>query len=208
MAIEVKNEQIAKIDFYFVDGDTRSQTINYARNDITASEIRELQTMIRQGNLLIGDKNQATFGKISKATYMDRVTTTGIEAAIPVGKKKLASELYWISGDERSKSDERNYSTMTSSYNGQRYFIVNGTNRILTVTGKVPANITPTINTTTKVFRYALSGTVQESDKGQDSVTLRFTVQDTNTYESDEIEFVFTNVNTGTATDFSQTYTL
>ena len=87
MALEVKNEQIAKIDFYFFDGDTRSQTINYARNDITASEIRELQTMIQQGNLIIGDKNQATFGKISKATYTDRTTTTGIEAAIPVGKK-------------------------------------------------------------------------------------------------------------------------
>lgn len=87
MALEIKHEQIAKIDFYFVDGDTRTQTVNYARNDITASEIRELQTMIQQGNLIIGDKNQATFGKISKATYTDRATTTGIEAAIPVGKK-------------------------------------------------------------------------------------------------------------------------
>ena len=87
MAIVVTPESILKIEYYFVDGDTRTQTINNARSDVTASEIRELQAMIRQGNLLIGDKNQATFGKISKATFTRRATTKGIEAAIPTGKK-------------------------------------------------------------------------------------------------------------------------
>ena len=87
MAITVVQESLLKIEYYFVDGDTRTQTISNARSDVTASEIRELQTLIRQGNLLIGDKNQATFGKISKATFIGRATTKGIEAAIPTGKK-------------------------------------------------------------------------------------------------------------------------
>lgn len=87
MAIVTTLESFIKIDLYFVDGDTRMQTINNARSDVTASEIRELQTLIRQGNLLLGDKNGATFGKISKATHTRRATTKGIEAAIPTGKK-------------------------------------------------------------------------------------------------------------------------
>ena len=87
MAIVVTPERILKVEYYFVDGDTRTQSINNARSDVTASEIRELQTMIKQGNLLIGDKNQATFGKISKATFISRATTKGIEAATPTGKK-------------------------------------------------------------------------------------------------------------------------
>ena len=87
MDIITTPERILKIEYYFVDGDTRTQNINNARSDVTASEIRELQTMIKQGNLLIGDKNQATFGKISKATFIQRATTRGIEAAIPTGRK-------------------------------------------------------------------------------------------------------------------------
>lgn len=87
MAITVTQERILKVEYYFVDGDTRTQTINNARTDVTASEIRELQTLIKQDNLLIGDKNQATFGKISKAIFIGRATTKGIEAAIPTGKK-------------------------------------------------------------------------------------------------------------------------
>ena len=87
MTIVVVPERILKVEYYFVDGDTRTQTINNARSDVTATEIRELQTMIRENNLLIGDKNQATFGKISKATFIGRATTKGIEAAIPTGKK-------------------------------------------------------------------------------------------------------------------------
>lgn len=80
-------ESIMKMEYYFVDGDTRTQTINNARSDVTATDIRELQTLIKQGNLIIGDKNQATFGKIKKATFIRRTTTKGIEAAIPTGKK-------------------------------------------------------------------------------------------------------------------------
>lgn len=87
MAQTITNESFLKMELYFVDGDTRTQTINNARSDVTTSEIRELQTMIRQGNLLIGDKNQATFGKISKVTHTARTTVKGIEAAIPTGKK-------------------------------------------------------------------------------------------------------------------------
>lgn len=80
-------EHILKIEYYFVDGDTRTQTINNARSNVTRAEILQLQSLIRQGNLLIGDKNQAAFGKIRKATHITRQTTKGIYAATPTGKK-------------------------------------------------------------------------------------------------------------------------
>ena len=80
-------EHILKIEYYFVDGDTRTQTINNARSNVTRAEILQLQSLIRQGNLLIGDKNQAAFGKIRKATHITRRTTKGIYAATPTGKK-------------------------------------------------------------------------------------------------------------------------
>lgn len=84
MSETVKSDSILKFDFYFVDGDTRTQTINYGRSDVTTAEVRELQTLIRNGNLLIGDKNQATFGKISKVTHTARQTVT-IPAESPIG---------------------------------------------------------------------------------------------------------------------------
>lgn len=87
MAITYTQDSILKMEFYFVDGDTRTQNINNARSDVTSSEIRELQTMIREGNLLIGDKNQATFGKISKVTHTSRLTWKGIDADVPTGRK-------------------------------------------------------------------------------------------------------------------------
>lgn len=80
-------EQILKVELYFVDGDTRTQTINNARTDITAQEIQELQTLIRQGNTLIGDKDHSTFGKIRRAIHLTRGTTKGIYSTTPTGKK-------------------------------------------------------------------------------------------------------------------------
>lgn len=89
MADTVKTEQILKLEYYFVDGDTRTQVVNYGRSDVTTTEIRELQSLIRANNLLIGDKNQATFGKISAVTYTDRQTTT-TDAERPLGVQTLA----------------------------------------------------------------------------------------------------------------------
>lgn len=83
----IEYENILKLEYYFVDGDTRTQTVNNARSDISATEIQELQTLIRQGNILVGDKNQATFGKIKTAKKIRRTTTKGIYAATPTGKK-------------------------------------------------------------------------------------------------------------------------
>lgn len=87
MANTMTTEHILKIEYYFVDGDTRTQTINNARSNVTRNDILELQSLIRQGNLIIGDKNQAAFGKIKKATAITRLTVKGTYAATPTGKK-------------------------------------------------------------------------------------------------------------------------
>lgn len=73
-----------KLDTYFVDGDTRSITIKNPKDDIQASEISALNTLIQTDNLLIGDKSGATFGKITKASVVTKVTTTyGTETITP-----------------------------------------------------------------------------------------------------------------------------
>lgn len=57
-----------KFEAYFVDGDTRTFTLKNPKGSISTSEIEELQTLIRQNNLLIGDKMGGTFGKFDAVT--------------------------------------------------------------------------------------------------------------------------------------------
>lgn len=68
-----------KIDTFYVDGDTRVITLKNPKTTITDSEIEELETFIQTNNLLVGDKNGATFGRI---TTVDRVTTTTTDYGI------------------------------------------------------------------------------------------------------------------------------
>lgn len=64
-----------KIDFMFVDGDTRTQTLKNPKANITTEEIEELNSFIRANNLVIGDKGAATFGKIRRVTKVQGMTT-------------------------------------------------------------------------------------------------------------------------------------
>lgn len=64
-----------KIDFMFVDGDTRIQTLKNPKATIEASEIEALNAYIRANNLIIGDKGAATFGKIRRVTKINGMTT-------------------------------------------------------------------------------------------------------------------------------------
>lgn len=73
MADVITQTSELKIVTYFVDGDTRTLTIADPKTTLTSTDILNLQTQIRTGNLLIGDKSGATFGRINTA---DIVTTT------------------------------------------------------------------------------------------------------------------------------------
>lgn len=64
-----------KFEYQFVDGDTRIQTIKNPKETITTEQIQELNSYIQANNLLVGDKNGATFGKIRTVTKVSGTTT-------------------------------------------------------------------------------------------------------------------------------------
>lgn len=64
------------LDFLFVDEDTRLQKIKNPKNGIGSSDIDELNAWIQANNVVIGDKNGATFARIKSAI---RRTTTKTE---------------------------------------------------------------------------------------------------------------------------------
>lgn len=75
MADTITNSKTLKLEYDFVDGDTRTNNIKNPRDDITSNEIAELNTFLRANNALIGDKYQATFAQIRKATIVEKTTT-------------------------------------------------------------------------------------------------------------------------------------
>lgn len=56
------------IENYFVDGDTRTQTLKNPKLNIASSEIQSLQTYCQINQPIIGDKTGAAFGRINRAT--------------------------------------------------------------------------------------------------------------------------------------------
>ncbi len=68
MASKVTNEVIAAVEMKFVDGDTRTLNLKNPRADITTNDITDLNSYIQANNLLIGDKDGGTFGRITTVT--------------------------------------------------------------------------------------------------------------------------------------------
>ena len=75
MADVVKTSRSLIIENVFVDGDTRSLTLKNPRSDITESQITDLNSFLQETNILIGDKDGATFGRIRKVTRRSSTTT-------------------------------------------------------------------------------------------------------------------------------------
>lgn len=73
MADVITNTEELKIEYLFVDEDTRIQKIKNPRDDLTSGNIAELNAWLQANNVVIGDKNSATLARIKKAT---RVTQT------------------------------------------------------------------------------------------------------------------------------------
>lgn len=67
MATRTQTDNLV-IEYFFVDGDTRKQTIpNIDRNTATAEALSNLNAYLQENNLIIGDKTGATFGRIISA---------------------------------------------------------------------------------------------------------------------------------------------
>ena len=75
MADVVKTSRSLIIENVFVDGDTRSVTLKNPRSDISESQITDLNSFLQETNILIGDKDGATFGRIRKVTRRNSTTT-------------------------------------------------------------------------------------------------------------------------------------
>lgn len=64
-----------KIEYLFVDEDTRIQKIKNPRESLSKSDIEELNAWLQANNVVIGDKNGATFARIKKATKVETTKT-------------------------------------------------------------------------------------------------------------------------------------
>lgn len=76
MADTITSSDTLKIECLFVDGDTRTITLNNPRSNLTASEITALEQVIATNNLLIGDKYGGDFKRITKASRVRTQRTT------------------------------------------------------------------------------------------------------------------------------------
>lgn len=65
-----------KLDYLFVDEDTRVQKIKNPKDTLTKQDIEELNAWIQANNIIVGDKNGATFARIKKATRVTQTKTS------------------------------------------------------------------------------------------------------------------------------------
>lgn len=75
MADTIKTAHHLILETVFVDGDTRSITIKNPRSNISQSDITDLNSYMQENNILIGDKDGSTFGRIKKVTRRSSTTT-------------------------------------------------------------------------------------------------------------------------------------
>lgn len=67
MADTISTSKELIIENYFVDGDTRTQTLKNPKANITGTEIQALQTYMQTEQPIIGDQSGAAFGRINVA---------------------------------------------------------------------------------------------------------------------------------------------
>ena len=67
MADTIKSGSDLLIECLFLDGDTRTITLKNPRNDLTSTNIENLETFIQTENIIIGDRDGSDFRKIKRA---------------------------------------------------------------------------------------------------------------------------------------------
>lgn len=73
MSDVVTTSRVLRVSCGFVDGDTRVFTVKRPLDTLTATDIQRYSDFIAANNLLVGDKNSAPFGKISKAVRVNTI---------------------------------------------------------------------------------------------------------------------------------------
>lgn len=79
MADKILHEHELLIDNLFLDGDTRRITLKNPNDEITQTQITELNAMILNGGtstLLVGDRAGSAFRRINRVTRRDTTTIT------------------------------------------------------------------------------------------------------------------------------------
>ncbi len=74
MADTFKTTNELKIETMFVDGDTRTFSLKNPRADIAQSDIASLNAFMQDTNIIVGDKYGGRFGKILKASTVEKTT--------------------------------------------------------------------------------------------------------------------------------------
>ena len=74
MPDKVKYEHVLNIECLFLDGDTRTITLKNPKSSISTSKIAELETFIRENNILIGDRDGSDFRRIKKVVKRNSTT--------------------------------------------------------------------------------------------------------------------------------------
>lgn len=67
--------QTLKFDFLYVDGDTNTLTLKNPKRNISTSDIEDLQTFMRTNNIVVGDRDGGTFGRINGVTRITEYKT-------------------------------------------------------------------------------------------------------------------------------------
>lgn len=70
----IKTEANLHIECLFMDGDTRTITLRDPKDELSSSDIKNLQTFMVDNQIILGDQNGSAFWKIRKA--IRRNTTT------------------------------------------------------------------------------------------------------------------------------------
>ena len=74
MADKIKRSSELLIECIFLDGDTRTINLKSPRDDVTSTDIENLETFMKTENIIIGDRDGSNFRKVKRA--VNRNTTT------------------------------------------------------------------------------------------------------------------------------------
>ena len=75
MADTIKSGSELLIECVFQDGDTRTITLNNPRDDLSATDIENLETFMQTNNIIIGDRDGFDFRNIKRAVKRETTTT-------------------------------------------------------------------------------------------------------------------------------------
>lgn len=75
MADKVKTSANLVIECVFNDGDTRTITLKNPSNNISSTDIENLETFMIENHIIIGDRDSSDFRKIKKAAIRNTTTT-------------------------------------------------------------------------------------------------------------------------------------